>query len=81
MLVDIKAKFRCDECDWEFTVALDPADRQAGCAIMEVVEERLCSGAGYEDGVSEWGESGDAKDGVHLCAKCDREREPKEDDD
>lgn len=78
MIVEIEAKFSCDDCGTEFFVGLDPAyEPPAGWSIFAVAEDAIRGGQKYSDAVDyahggPWGpwKSGSVEDGRHYCAQC-----------
>ena len=68
MIVEIKAEFRCDNCNYRFRVGLDPAYvPPANWSLFEVAEDRV-RGDG-DCSVDDWQKPAPR----HLCASCTRE--------
>lgn len=73
MIIDIKAKFSCDDCGTEFIVGIDPGfvppDK---CSAFFIAEEAIRAGylGTYEDGHGET--AGGLVDdmGRHYCFRC-----------
>lgn len=80
MIVEIKAKFSCDECGTEFLVSMDPAtDPPAGWSVFDLAEDAIRAGHDYEDGhepQSDW--IGSVEGDRHLCGKCTRKSDQEE---
>ena len=76
MIVEIEAKFACDDCGTEFFAPLDPACvPPAGWSIFAVAEDSVRGGIGYSDARDDEGVIGSGSvgyDGRHYCAKCTR---------
>ena len=72
MIVEIKAKFACDDCGTEFFVPLDPAyEPPAGWSVFAVAEDSVRAGTDYEDATDDLPVgSGSVEDGRHYCARC-----------
>ena len=84
MLVEIKAKFSCDDCGTEFLVDLEPAyEPLAGISVFAIAEDAIRGGS-YEDAVDvvqgpwrsgsvvqgPWRSGSVGDDGRHYCAEC-----------
>lgn len=75
MLVEIEAKFSCDDCGTEFFVTLDPAYvPPKGWSVFAVAEDKVRTGDSYYDYVDGMGHGVGSlgEDGRHYCAKCTR---------
>lgn len=74
MIVDIKAKFSCDECGTEFIVSIDPPyEPPAGWSMFDVAEDAIRGGQDYEDGHEPQSDYiGSVQDDRHLCGRCTR---------
>jgi hypothetical protein len=71
MLLNIKAKFKCDECGNEFIVTIDPAcEPPAGWTVFEVAEDAVRGGVTYED--ERGGDVSSVQNELHLCSQCTR---------
>lgn len=79
MIVEIKAKFSCDDCGTEFLVPLDPATvTSEGDSIFFLAEESVRAGLEYEDGDENRecaGIGAVGEDGRHYCDRCRRLRD------
>lgn len=77
MIVEIEAKFSCDDCGTEFVVGLDPAiDLPPGWTLYDAAEDAVRGGSEYRDGhgrADAVGSVGD--DGRHYCDRCTRKRD------
>lgn len=75
MIVEIEAKFACDDCGTEFIAPLDPAYiPPRGWSVFAVAEDSIRSGIGYRDGTEDLpvGSGSVGPDGRHYCARCTR---------
>ncbi len=73
MIVEIEAKFACDDCGTEFTVPVDPAKvAPAGWSMFAVAEDFIRGGMGYRDATDDVpvGSGSVGDDGRHYCARC-----------
>lgn len=71
MLVEIEAKFSCDDCGTEFIVRLDPAAvPEFGWTLFEEAEDAIRAGSEYRDGFERPGAIGSVDDGRHYCDRC-----------
>ena len=79
MIVEIKAKFACDDCGTEFLVPLDPAyEPPVGWSIFAVAEDAIRAGRGYEDATDQASgicSFGSVEDSRHYCARCTKRRD------
>lgn len=79
MIVEIEAKFSCDECGTEFFASIDPAIvPAAGWSMFDVAEDAVRGGIGYYDGFDDHPHGapiGSVDDGRHLCARCTRKND------
>lgn len=85
MIVEIEAKFSCDDCGTEFFAPIDPAKiAPAGWSMLAIAEDFVRGGIGYTDGSdtgSDFIGSGSVgDDGRHYCAKCTRHYDAKPDE-
>ncbi len=84
MIIEIEAKFSCDDCGTEFFAPLDPAyDVPSGWSVMAVAEDAVRGGIGYSDGTERpYNGSGSVGyDGRHYCARCTRKYDKLDDAD
>lgn len=80
MIVEVKAKFACDDCGTEFFVRLDPAyDPPGDWTVFDVAVDQIRGGLWYEDGNEDPIEtgSGSVEEERHYCARCTRKRDAK----
>lgn len=72
MIVEIEAKFACDDCGTEFVVSLDPASQAPrGWTVFEIAEEAIRGGSEYRDGFERPGAIGSVSiHGRHYCDRC-----------
>lgn len=72
MLVEIQAKFSCDDCGTEFLVTMDPAyNPPEGWSVFDVAEDAVRGGLGYEDAHEPRSAYvGMVEDNRHLCGRC-----------
>jgi hypothetical protein len=73
VIIEITAKFACDDCGTEFTVSIDPAEPiPALWSLFEVAEDACAGGRNYRDAKHPVLESGvSSVDGSrHLCHEC-----------
>lgn len=73
MILEIKAKYACDDCGTEFFVPLDPAyEAPANWPVIAVADDAIRGGQGYEDAhENPTGKSGSVgPDGRHYCSRC-----------
>lgn len=77
MIVDIEAKFSCDDCGTEFMVRLDPAyEPPNGWSVHAVAEDSVRQGLNYRDGTDVVYGSGSVDgDGRHYCHQCTQRRD------
>jgi hypothetical protein len=77
VIIEIEAKFACDDCGTEFLVPLDPGySPPDGWAVMGVAEDSVRAGLHYRDGTDGRGGIGSVgEDGRHYCARCTRRRD------
>lgn len=76
MIVEIRAKFACDDCGTEFTVPLDPGyDPPDGWSVMDVAEDSIRAGLHYEDGTDDLDKIGSIEDSHHYCSRCTKRRD------
>lgn len=76
MIVEIEAKFACDDCGTEFLVEIDPAYvAPAGWSTFAIAEDVIRGGLTYRDGVETEGGTGSVEDGRHYCARCTKRRD------
>lgn len=76
MIVKVEAKFSCDECGAQFTLALDPAySPPGGWSVFDIAEDAIRSGRQYSDetGVI-CGLGGVDGDSMHYCDSCNSKR-------
>jgi hypothetical protein len=75
VIVEIKAKFSCDECGTEFVVSMDPSfSAPPDLTLFDLAEDAISSGRDYEDGHEpSMGYTGSVDDGRHLCGRCTHE--------
>ena len=83
MIIEVKAKFACDDCGTEFLVPLDPATvASEGESVFFLAEDSVRAGLNYEDGVDRdyQGIGSVSADGRHYCDRCtklhDRSEQP-----
>ena len=74
-LIEIRARFRCDDCGREFSVQLDPVDKPpTGWSVFDVAEDAIRGGAGYigpdVTGSVQKSDTISDKDNKHLCGTC-----------
>lgn len=82
MIVEIKAKFACDDCGTEFLVRLDPGyDPPDHWTVMDVAEDAVRSGMWYEDATGDYpqGSGCVGDDGRHYCQRCTSKMDAAED--
>lgn len=76
MIVNIEAKFACDNCGTEFFTPLDPAKVPLSeWSLFDVAEDSIRAGFGYYDGHDDdrgIGSGSVGGDGRHYCARCTR---------
>lgn len=72
MIIEIKAKFACDDCGTEFVVSLDPASEAPQCwTLFDIAEEAIRGGFEYRDEFERPGAIGSVRfDGRHYCDRC-----------
>lgn len=72
MLIEIQAKFSCDDCGTEFSVTVDPAlVMPTGWSVFDVAEDAVRGGFGYEDAHEPRSSYvGMVEDDRHLCGRC-----------
>lgn len=81
MLVEIEAKFSCDECGTEFFVTLEPSYcPRAGLSVFAVAEDAIRGGTTYVDYMElkdddERGTGSVGDDGRHYCRRCTRQND------
>mgnify|MGYP003520882636 FL=1 len=80
MIVEIEAKFSCDDCGTEFIVTIDPAYvPPKEWSVFSIAEDAVRLGTTYRDGRDgdrSLADSGSVDgDGRHYCAKCTRKRD------
>lgn len=77
MIVEIKAKFSCDDCGTEFFVGMDPAyEPPAGWSVFAIAEDAIRKGDSYEDATDALiGYGSVGSDGRHYCTRCTNKRE------
>jgi transcription elongation factor Elf1 len=74
MIVEVTAKFACDDCGTEFENSIDPACEPPDCwSVFAVAEDAIRAGRNYRDATEErngngMGSVGD--DGRHYCDRC-----------
>lgn len=76
MIVEVEAKFSCDECGTEFVLSLDPAySPPNGWSVFEIAEDAIRAGRQYSDGAGVTsGLGGVDGDGRHYCDSCNSKR-------
>lgn len=79
MIIEIKAKFSCDDCGTEFFIKLDPAfnTKAEAWTLMDVAEDFISSSYfdSYEDGTDRDYEGYASIEGErHLCCRCTEKR-------
>lgn len=75
MIIEVKAKFACDDCGTEFFVPLDHAyEFPQGWSVFEAAEDAIRGGIGYEDATENTQPAyAGCVDGCrHYCAACTR---------
>lgn len=78
MIVEIQAKFACDDCGTEFFVNLDPGYYPPDeWSVCDVAEDSIRAGLTYEDATDDKGfKSGSVEsDGRHYCNRCTKRRD------
>jgi hypothetical protein len=77
VIVEIEAKFSCDDCGTEFMVTLDPAyEPPSGWSIHAVAEDAIRQGLSYRDAQDvHFGLGLVGDDGRHYCDGCRKPRD------
>lgn len=71
MIIEIKAKFSCDDCGTEFFVSLDPGYAPPGeWTVFDVAVDTIRAGLTYEDATDDKYGSGSVEEERHYCARC-----------
>ena len=77
MIVEIKAKYECDQCGKRFAVCIDPGTALDGKSILDIADDEVAAGGldyeAAEDQRDGFGSVGD--DGRHYCAGCTEEKD------
>lgn len=82
MIVEIEAKFACDDCGTEFIVRLDPGyDPPGDWTVMDVAEDAVRAGLWYEDATGGFpqGSGCVGDDGRHYCQRCTKKMDAAKD--
>lgn len=83
MIVEIEAKFSCDDCGTEFIVTLDPAyDPPSEWTLFDVAVDAVRAGSHYRDGFDDPIETGcgSVDEERHYCARCTKQRDKRHKD-
>lgn len=80
MIIEVTAKFACDDCGTEFLIHLDPAyEPLHGWSVFEVAVDAIRQGnpGTYEDGIDRTTPlgSGSVDDERHYCEPCTKKRD------
>ena len=78
MIVEIEAKFSCDDCGTEFVVGLDPGyDPPDNWTVMDIAEDSIRGELTYRDGTGEFpqGSGSIDGDGRHYCQRCTKKQD------
>jgi len=73
VIVEIEAKFECDDCGTKFSAMLDPGyDHPDDWTVMDVAEDSVRAGMTYRDGTGDVVQVGGSigSDGRHYCQQC-----------
>ena len=77
MILEIKAKFECDDCGTEFFVPLDPVSTcPPGWSMFDMAVDSIRGGLGYEDATDDLpvGSGSVEDDDRHYCNRCTKRR-------